>query len=72
MSFDPQFDVKKTGQITATFKLSATPENVAGLVQWIKSRGWRGALILNFAGNGGVNNPVFAETPKALREEKVD
>lgn len=71
MSFDPQFDVKKTGQITATFKVSATEENVANLVKWIKSKGWRGSLILNFPGNGGVGQPTFAETPKALREEKI-
>ena len=70
MSFDPQFDVKKTGQITATFKQSATPENVSDLIKWIKSKGWRGALIINFIGNGGCSQPVFAETPKALREEK--
>lgn len=69
MSFDPQFSVKKTGQITATFKQSATPENVSDLIRWIRSKGWRGSLIINFVGNGGCGQPVFAETPKALREE---
>jgi len=70
MTFNPPYEVKSMGHITATFNLKATPENVRQLSEWLKQKGWRGSLILNFPGNGGIGQIQFAETPKVLREEK--
>lgn len=66
--FKPEIEFKATGHVTATFKGSATPAHIANVVEWIKKRQWRGCLQVNFAGNGGVNSIVFAESPKPLRE----
>ncbi len=68
--FNPEYEVKSTGQVTALFKLHATTTNIVHLVEWLKVNKWRGALVLNYPGNGGVGEIRFAETPKALREEK--
>jgi len=70
MTFKPEYEVKATGHIIARFKLPATPENAARLLEWLKENKWRGAFIANFPGNGGIADMQFAETPKALREEK--
>jgi hypothetical protein len=69
MSFIPEYEVKATGHVVAKFKLPATPENIAQLAEWLKREKWRGALIANFPGNGGIADMQFAETPKVLRED---
>lgn len=66
--FAPIYEVKATGHVTATFKDSATPAQIANVVEWIKKQKWRGVLQVHCVGNGGINAVVFAESPKALKE----
>lgn len=67
--YTPIFSTKATGHVTATFKESATPQNIANIVEWIKKQKWKGCLQVNCAGNGGVTSVVFSESPKALRDD---
>lgn len=57
------------GHVTARFKGPKTSETVAQLFDWLKANRWRGCLQINFPGNSGVQDIVFAETPKRLVEE---
>jgi hypothetical protein len=65
---EPEFEIKATGHVTATFKGTATPAHIANVVEWVKRQQWRGVLQINYVGNGGINSIVFAESPKALKE----
>lgn len=67
--FTPIFSTKATGHVTATFSGPKTTEEIAKVVDWIRAKGWRGCLQLNLPGNGGVNSVIFAESPKALRDD---
>lgn len=67
--FTPKYDVKATGHVTATFQGAATPAHIANVVEWIKQQKWRGVLQIHCVGNGGISNVIFAESPKALKED---
>ncbi len=67
-SFKPEFTIKATGHVVAEFTCDRTSANIAHIFDWIRREKWKGCLQINFPGNGGVNNVVFAESPKPLRE----
>lgn len=67
--YTPIFSTKATGHVTATFNVPKTPAEIAKVVDWIRGKGWKGCLQINMPGNGGINSVVFAESPKALRED---
>lgn len=71
-NFEPEFEIKSMGHVTAEFKGPKTSENIAQLFEWFKREKWRGCWQINFPGNGGVNSIVFAETPKRLVIEETE
>ena len=71
MTFDPKFEIRMQGQVTAEFTGKKTTENIAAVVDWIKAEKWRGCLEINVPGNGGVNTVIFREAPKRLEETEL-
>lgn len=67
--FTPTYSTKATGHVIATFNGPKTAAEIAKVVDWIRAKGWRGCLQVNVPGNGGINSIVFAESPKALKED---
>ena len=70
MAFDPKFDVKMDAQATAKYLGPKDDNSLSDLISFFRKERWRGALVINWPGNGGVNDVVFTERKPAQMIEK--
>ncbi len=67
--FDPEFDIKLQGHAIA--KYLGPKDDVGKLHEFFRHEKWRGRLIVDYPGNGGVNDITFDEM-RRMSEEKSD
>jgi hypothetical protein len=65
----PDFDVKLQGHAIATYRGPKSADMVAKLYEYFRKEKWRGQFVINFPGNGGVNDMVFTEVRRASEME---
>jgi hypothetical protein len=56
-----QFEVKREDQAIAKWVGAKDDATLAKLLTLFRSEGWRGQLVINYPGNGGVNDVIFTE-----------
>lgn len=61
----PLFDVKLQGHAIATYKGPTDAASMGKLWDYLRKQGWRGQLVCNFPGNGGIQNVIFTEVRRA-------
>lgn len=66
-SQNPNFDYRLEGRAISKF---SPKENIPTLVEFFLREGWRGKLIIDIPGNGGINGIQFEEVRK-MTEEKI-
>ena len=72
MEFDPKFDVKMEAQAIARYVGPKDDSSLGKLVAYFRREKWRGALVINFPGNTGINDVVFTERKPAQFIENGD
>jgi hypothetical protein len=65
MEFKPEFDVKTQGHAIAKYLGPKDDASLAQLLAFFRKEKWRGQLVLNYPGNGGMNDIVFTEVRRA-------
>lgn len=63
---NPNFEYRLEGRALSKF---SPKEDIATLVEFFRREGWRGKLIVDLPGNGGVSSIQFEEIKKMEREE---
>jgi hypothetical protein len=66
--FKPEFDVKMEGHAIAKYLGPKDDNSLAKLLAFHRSEKWRGQLVINYPGNGGINDVVFTEKKRATIE----
>jgi len=65
MAFDSkQFEIKREDLSIATWTGSKDNATLAQLIALFRAEKWRGKLVINFSGNGGVTDIVFTEAKR--------
>lgn len=61
-----QFEIKREDQAIAKWTGPKDDETLAQLLALFRRERWRGQLVINYPGNGGINDVVFTErkTPR--------
>ena len=67
--FNPEFDIKLRGHAIARYR--GPKDDVGKLHEFFRHEKWRGQMIVNYPGNGGVNDIIFDEI-RNMSEEKED
>ena len=68
-----QFEIKREDQAIARWTGPKDDETLAQLLELFRREKWRGQLVVNYSGNGGVSDIVFTERKlRRLIEEKED
>lgn len=71
MPFDPKFDVKMEAHAVARYVGPKDDASLAQLLAFFRSERWRGALVINYPGNSGVQDVTFTERkPAQIVEEQ--
>lgn len=66
---DPQFEVKLQGHAIARYLGEKDDASLSALLRFFRREKWRGQLVINWPGNGGVNDIVFTEVRRATAEK---
>lgn len=56
-----QFEIKRSDMAVGTWKGPKDTDTLANLIKLFREEKWRGQFVVNFPGNGGVNDVVFTE-----------
>lgn len=62
--FTPQFETK--AHAIARFLGPRDQGTVVNLLQFVIHEKWRGQLVINFTGNGGIQDVVFSEVKRTI------
>lgn len=65
----PKFDVRLEGRAISKF---SPKEDIAAIIEGLRSEKWRGRLIVDMVGNGGINSILFEEVREMVRENEVE
>jgi hypothetical protein len=62
----PEFEYRLEGRAISKF---SPKENIASLVDYLRSEGWRGKLTIHLPGNKGISAIEFEEVRRMEREK---
>ena len=71
-NFKPEFDVKLQGHAIAKWNGEKDESTIAKLFAFFRREKWRGQFVINFPGNGGVNDVTFTEVRRMTESAEKD
>ena len=70
--FKPEFDVRLQGHAVAKYLGPKDAISIAKLYEFFRREKWRGQLIMNFPGNGGVNGDIIFTEVRRMSESETN
>jgi hypothetical protein len=75
--FDPEFHLTLQGHAIAKYLGPRSPKDaeydnhIERLHEFFRAKKWKGQLVINYPGNGGVNDIVFTEVRRMTEEKET-